>query len=87
MLNHNLVHLVKKMANKSPISKNEVKKANFRFNFIVSDDDKSDDGNLRAAHTQSHPNVTSPLIAETAQATHTQSQSHGDSPIASEGEA
>ena len=52
-MNHNLVPWVKKMANKFPISKNEVKKAKFRFNFTM-----SDDGNLGAAHTQSHPNVT-----------------------------
>ena len=44
--------LGEKMANKLPTSKNEVKKAKFRFNYIVSDDE-SDDGNLGAAHTQS----------------------------------
>ena len=63
------------------------KKVKFRFNFIVSDDNKSDDGNLGSAHTQSHPNVMSPVIAETAQAAHTQSLSCGDSPITGEGEA
>ena len=31
-----------KMANKMPTSKNEVKKAKLTFNFIVSNDDKSD---------------------------------------------
>ena len=74
-------------ANKSPISENDVKKVKFRFNFIVSYNDNNDDGNLGAAHTQSHLIVMSPLIAETAQAVHTQSQSHGDSPITGEGEA
>ena len=63
--------LGEKMATKLPTSKNEVKKVKFRFNFIVSDDDESDDGNSGAAHT-------STVIAETAQA---------DSPNTGEGDA
>ena len=66
-----------------PTSRNEVNKVKFRFNFIVSDNEESDDdGNSGTAHRTT-------VIAEKAQQTFlipaiTQSPAHEQSPLTCE---
>ena len=50
-----MVRSIEPQCSRLPTSRNEVKKAKFRFNFIVSNDDESDDdGNSGAAHMSSY---------------------------------